>query len=113
MQITGDTAATDYGEGTGIRANGGLFVVEQNDGTDVFKVDKDGYITKQFDPDAASYIVWKSGSTYYAKNGANGSSGVLGEHRSTMSCKPAITAVDAAGGGKIPLRDGNYSWATT
>ena len=85
VQITGDTAAAITAKVTGASGQtADLFVVEQNDGTDVFKVDKDGYITKQFDPDAASYIVWKSGSTYYAKNGATGAVEYSGSNAGTV-----------------------------
>ena len=43
MAITGDTAATITLKITGAsRADADLLVVEQNDGTDVFKIDKDG-----------------------------------------------------------------------
>ena len=86
-----------------------LFVVEQYDGTDVFKVSKDGYVTKQFDPDSASYIVWKSGSTYYAKSGANGSILTSGADFHTV-LGATVTAMTS--GGKIIVRDGTYTPAS-
>lgn len=45
VQITGDTAATITAKVTGASGQtADLFVVEQNDGTDVFRIDKDGKV---------------------------------------------------------------------
>lgn len=84
-----------------------LLVVEQNNGTDVFKIDKDGYITKQFDPDPASYIIWKSGSTYYAKRGTTGA--ILTSSATLSTVFAAIIADMTSAGGLIHFCNGAYT----
>ncbi len=92
-----------------------LLVVEQYDGTDVFKVDKDGVIsgsyTTPYDPDAQSYIVWKSGSTYYAKSGADGS--IISTNADAgVVINAALTAANAAGGGRVEMTAGTFTLTT-
>lgn len=100
---TGATAGTITHRITGAPAQtADLLVVEQNDGTDVFKIDKDGYITKQFDPDAPSYIVWKSGSVYYAKNGATGAVDYSGSD--AVAVLTSIIAAMPSTGGKVVIK---------
>jgi len=85
-----------------------MFVVEKYDGTDVFVVDKDGNVTTALDVRGTSYVVWKSGTTCYAKNGSNG-----GITSSSTSIATVLTAViaDISAGGKILVRNGAYSEA--
>lgn len=111
MQITGDTAATITLKVSGASGQSAdLFVVEQNDGTDVFKVDKDGYITKQFDPDVSNYTIWGSGGAYYAKNGATG----MVDYSDASAVVVFQAVCDAlTSGGTVYVKRGTYIFATT
>jgi parallel beta-helix repeat protein len=83
-----------------------LLAVEKYDGTDVFKVDKDGYITKLLDPNTPSFIIWKSGSTYYIKNGATGAVAYTGTVFETVWASMMATLTS---GGFVYIKSGTYT----
>ena len=62
--------------------------------------------------DTASYIVWKSGSTYYAKNGATGAVAYTGADAGAV-INSALSAISATKGVVRLRADTTYSHATT
>jgi len=57
----------------------------------------------------ASYIIWKDGSTYYAKNGATGSIDYRGADAATV----IQNTIDALSSGVIYIRAGEYNLTST
>lgn len=55
-----------------------------------------------------SFVIWKSGSTYYAKNGTTGIIDYSGADASTV-IQAAIDSVEVNKGGIIFIRNGNYT----
>ncbi len=90
------------------------FVVESYDGTDKFVIDANGDITTanwNVTDYAlpASYVIYKSGSTYYAKNGTTGASTTSDSSFSTVLQAILDTIGGTSGGAGIFLKAGDYT----
>lgn len=72
----------------------------------------EGYLTGTYLRELASYVMWKSGSTYYAKNGITGEVDYSGTDFKTV-IQAAVDDLDGEGtGGTIHLMPGTYSIAS-
>ena len=96
-----------------------LFDVTKSDATKVLAVDKDGSITAMTMAATlgaglnATYIIYRSGASYYAKNGNTGTILSSGLIASTV-IQAVIDALEAAGvGGSIHFKAGIYEITTT
>jgi parallel beta-helix repeat protein len=86
-----------------------LLSVKQNGGTVVLNVDKDGNLMQPLGSAGlnASYIIYKSGSTYYAKKETTGV--ILSSNASAaIVIQATLDAIAAVGGGKILFKAGIY-----
>jgi hypothetical protein len=100
-----------------IAANGQtakIVSVQDHAGNELFGVDKDGdveFVSESGKKGAYSYIIWKSGTTYYAMNGATRKIDYSGDDCSTV-IQSVCTAL-ATTGGRILMRDSTFEILTT
>ena len=86
-----------------------LLSVKQNGGTVAFSVDKDGNVTQPlgFAGTGPTYVIYKSGSTYYAKKETTGVI-VSSNTSAAIVIQFVLDAIGAANGGKIFFKAGIY-----
>lgn len=82
-----------------------LFQFQDSDGNTLWNVDKDGAVSTFRIP--ASYLIYKTGSTYYARNGQTSAIDYSGTDAATVMNDAAAT-LRTAGGGRIFVRAGQY-----